>query len=63
MAAEVLIKSIHSVEGIGHVDEEGRVVGLMVSELAGRVGQHVESSLLVNLAEGGAEASSLVLGR
>ena len=63
LAAEILIKGVHSVESVGHVDEEGRVVGFVVPELAGRVGQHVEGSMLVNLAEGGAEASFLVLGR
>ena len=50
LAAEILIEGVHSVEGVGHIDEERWVVGFVVLELAGRVGQNVEGSLLVNLA-------------
>ena len=47
LAAEVLVKRVHPVEGVGHVDEKRWVVGLMIFELAGRVRQHVKRSLLV----------------
>ena len=63
LAAKVLVKRVHPVEGVGHVDEERRVVGLMIFELAGRMRDHVERSLLLDLAQGGAEAPFLVLGR
>ena len=50
LAAKVLIKCVHSIEGIGHVDEERRVVGLMIFELAGSMRQNMKRSLFVDLA-------------
>ena len=61
LASKVLVESVHSVKGIGHVDEKRWVVSLVVTELARRVRQHVEGTLFVNLAEGGTETSFLVI--
>ena len=50
LAAKVLIKCVYYMEGIGHVDEEQWVVGLMILELAGRMRQHMKRSLFIDLA-------------
>ena len=51
LAAKVLVEGVHSVQGIGHVNEIGWIVSLVVTELARRVRQHVEGTLFVDLAK------------
>ena len=50
LATKVLIERIHSIEGIGHVDEKRGIVGLMIFELPERLRQDMKRSLFVNLA-------------
>ena len=50
LALEVLIKRVHSIEGVGHVDEKRGVVGLVIFELPGRVRQDMKGPLFVDLA-------------
>ena len=61
LASKILVEGVHSVQGVGHVDEKRRVVSLVVAELARRVRQHVEGTLFVDLAKGGTETSFLVI--
>ena len=50
LASEVLIKSVHSIEGIGHVNEKRGVVGLVIFELPGCMRQDMKGSLIIDLA-------------
>ena len=61
LASKVLVEGVHSVQGVGHVDEKRWVVSLVVTELARRVRQYVEGTLFVDLAKGGTETSFLVI--
>ena len=50
LASEVLIERAHSIEGICHVNEKGRIVGLVIFELPRRMRQDMKSSFFVHLA-------------
>ena len=47
----------------GHLQQEWKIVGLVSLELSGSVGQDVEGSLVIVLAQGSAHASFVLLQR
>ena len=49
-APQVLIVCFHPEHCVGHLQQDGRIIGLVSLEFSGSLGQDVEGSLIVDLA-------------